>query len=70
MTVSGESPAIPVISKKSGLVYEQRLILKYIQENGKDPITGEELIEDDLIEVKSSEYFIIIQHFREDENKT
>ena len=63
MTVSGEPPALPVISKKSGLVYEQRLILKYIQENGKDPITGEELIEDDLIEVKASEYSIIMTQF-------
>lgn len=55
-TVSGEPPATPVISKKSGLVYEQRLILKYIQENGKDPITGDVLTEDDLIEIKASEY--------------
>jgi len=45
-----------VISKKSGLVYEQRLILKYIEENGKDPITGDSLTEYDLIEVKASEY--------------
>ncbi|PWN32744.1 putative PRP19-non-snRNP spliceosome component required for DNA repair [Meira miltonrushii] len=52
--ISGEPPVTPVISKKSGLVYEQRLILKYIQENGKDPITGDTLTEDDLIEIKAN----------------
>ena len=57
-TVSGEPPTTPVVSKKSGLIYEQRLILKYIQENGKDPVTGEELSEDDLVELKPSEYFL------------
>lgn len=45
-----------MISKKSGLIYEQRLILKYIQENGKDPITGDVLYEDDLLEIKASKY--------------
>ena len=55
-TVSGEPPKVPVVSKKSGLVYEQRLIHKYIEENGKDPVTGDTLELDDLIEIKSSEY--------------
>lgn len=55
-SVSGEPPTTPVVSKKSGLVYEARLIRKYIQENGKDPISGEELVEDDLLEIKASEY--------------
>jgi pre-mRNA-processing factor 19 len=53
--VSGEPPTTPVVSKKSGLVFEARLIRKYIQENGKDPISGEELTEEDIIEVKASE---------------
>jgi pre-mRNA-processing factor 19 len=48
-------PSTPVISKKSGLIYEQRLIEKYIAENGKDPVTGEQLSEDDLVLVKQSE---------------
>jgi pre-mRNA-processing factor 19 len=43
------------VNKKNGLVYEARLIRKYIQENGRDPISGEELVEEDLIEVKASE---------------
>ncbi|CDU23714.1 probable PRP19-non-snRNP spliceosome component required for DNA [Sporisorium scitamineum] len=52
--ISGEPPKVPVVSKKSGLVYEQRLIHKYINENGKDPVTGDTLELDDLIEIKSS----------------
>ena len=55
LAVSGEPPTTPVVSKKSGLVYEARLIRKYIQENAKDPISGEELSEEDLVEVKASE---------------
>ncbi|WFD33857.1 RING-type E3 ubiquitin transferase [Malassezia cuniculi] len=52
--ISGEAPTEPVVSKKSGLVYEKRLIESYIAEHGKDPVTGEELSVDDLIVVKVS----------------
>lgn len=38
----------------SGNVFEKRLIEAYIAENGKDPVTGEELTLDDLVELKSS----------------
>ena len=38
----------------SGNVFEKRLIDAYIAENGKDPVTGEELTLDDLVELKSS----------------
>ncbi|KAL4782239.1 WD40-repeat-containing domain protein [Aspergillus varians] len=51
--ISGEAPQVPVISPKSGSVFEKRLIEAYIAENGKDPVTGEELSTDDLIEVKT-----------------
>lgn len=53
--ISGEAPQDPVVSSKSGHVYERRLILKYITENGTDPITGEKLEESDLVTVKASE---------------
>lgn len=54
LAVSGTSPLHPVVSTKSGLVYEKDLILKYLKDNdGKDPITGEELAETELIEVKT-----------------
>ncbi|KAI9375248.1 WD40-repeat-containing domain protein [Aspergillus egyptiacus] len=51
--ISGEAPQVPVVSPKSGSVFEKRLIEAYIAENGKDPVTGEELSTDDLIEVKT-----------------
>jgi hypothetical protein len=34
-------------------VFERRLIEKYIRENGTDPINGERLSEDMLIDIKS-----------------
>lgn len=52
--ISGEPPQDPVISPKSGLVYERRLILKYITDNGTEPITGDKLEESDLVSVKPS----------------
>ncbi|KAF9535329.1 WD40-repeat-containing domain protein [Crepidotus variabilis] len=52
--ISGEPPQDPVVSQKSGKVYERRLIVKYINENGTDPITGDKLEEADLIAIKAS----------------
>ncbi|KAI1102909.1 Prp19-domain-containing protein [Jackrogersella minutella] len=51
--ISGEAPQEPVVSKLSGAVFEKRLIEKYIEENAKDPVTGEDLTIDDLLPVKS-----------------
>ncbi|KAJ0418405.1 WD40-repeat-containing domain protein [Aspergillus carlsbadensis] len=51
--ISGEAPQVPVVSPKSGSVFEKRLIEAYIAENGKDPVNGEELSTDELIEVKA-----------------
>ncbi|OJJ51081.1 hypothetical protein ASPZODRAFT_316753 [Penicilliopsis zonata CBS 506.65] len=51
--ISGEAPQVPVVSSKSGTVFEKRLVEAYIAENGKDPVNGEELSTDDLIEVKA-----------------
>jgi pre-mRNA-processing factor 19 len=55
--ISGEPPLEPVVSSKSGKVYERRLIVKYITENGTDPITGEKLEESDLIPIKACTSF-------------
>ncbi|KAJ5997386.1 hypothetical protein N7499_006220 [Penicillium canescens] len=51
--ISGEAPQVPVVSSKSGSVFEKRLIEAYIAEHGKDPVNGEELSTDDLVDVKS-----------------
>ena len=51
--ISGEPPQEPVVSPKSGQLYEKRLILKYIAENGTDPTTGDKLEESDLITIKA-----------------
>lgn len=45
-------PEQPVVSPSSGAIFERRIIEKYLLENGCDPITGNELKAEDLIEVK------------------
>ncbi|KAG9314622.1 nuclear matrix protein [Chiua virens] len=52
--ISGEPPQDPVVSAKSGHVYDRRLILKYINDNGTDPLTGEKLEESDLLAIKAN----------------
>lgn len=37
-------------------MYEKALIERYIEENGTDPISGEALTKEDLVEVKASEW--------------
>ncbi|TPX56557.1 hypothetical protein PhCBS80983_g04467 [Powellomyces hirtus] len=56
--LSGESPEDPVVSKVSGSVFEKRLILKYITDNGRDPVNGEDLSVDDLLPLKLTNKFI------------
>ncbi|KAF2025356.1 Prp19-domain-containing protein [Setomelanomma holmii] len=51
--ISGEAPREPVASRKSGNVFEKRLIEAHIAENHTDPVTGEDLAVEDLIELKS-----------------
>lgn len=51
--LSNEVPEVPVVSPVSGSIFEKRLIIKYLEENGHtDPINGEALREDQLIELK------------------
>jgi pre-mRNA-processing factor 19 len=51
--ISGEAPREPVASRKSGNVFEKRLIEAHISEHHTDPVTGEDLSTEDLIELKS-----------------
>ncbi|RMZ76852.1 hypothetical protein DV738_g4739, partial [Chaetothyriales sp. CBS 135597] len=52
--ISGEAPQVPVVSSKSGNVYEKRLIEAYISENGTEPTSGEALSTEDLIDLKTA----------------
>lgn len=40
--------------ESTGTVYEKRLIESYIAENARDPVNGEELSVDDLVELKTA----------------
>ncbi|XVF66405.1 hypothetical protein PTKIN_Ptkin10aG0032900 [Pterospermum kingtungense] len=52
-SISGEVPEEPVVSTKSGLLYEKRLIERHIADYGKCPVTGEPLTMDDIVPVKT-----------------
>eukprot|EP01132_Coremiostelium_polycephalum_P000370 gene370-467_t len=51
-SISGNIPEEPVVSIKTGNIYEKRLIEKYIDSNGKEPVSGEPLSMSDLVTVK------------------
>lgn len=52
--VSGQPPLHPVLSTKSGHVYERTLVLKYLADNdSRDPITGDTISVDDLVDIKT-----------------
>jgi len=48
------------VSPVSGCIYERRLIEKYITENGTDPMNGEKLTVDELVNVKSMLLFFVV----------
>lgn len=50
--LSNETPEQPVVSPVSGSVFERRLISKYVREHGTDPINGQPLTEEMLIDLK------------------
>ncbi|KAJ2741948.1 hypothetical protein GGI20_004836 [Coemansia sp. BCRC 34301] len=53
-SISGETPVQPVVSAKTGRVYEYRLLQKYLSENGRlEPQTTHELSEDDMVRVSA-----------------
>ncbi len=52
--ISGSVPEQPVVSTKSGHVFERRLVEKYVRETGKCPITGEALALEELLPLKAS----------------
>lgn len=52
--ISGEVPEEPVVSKKSGLLFEKRLIERHVLDNGTCPVTKEPLSMDDIVPVKTN----------------
>eukprot|EP01113_Clastostelium_recurvatum_P037840 TRINITY_DN5573_c0_g1_i2.p1 TRINITY_DN5573_c0_g1~~TRINITY_DN5573_c0_g1_i2.p1 ORF type:complete len:500 (+),score=118.50 TRINITY_DN5573_c0_g1_i2:135-1634(+) len=51
-TLSGSAPEHPVVSAKSGHIFERRLIEQYIETHGKDPVNDQPLTTADLVEIK------------------
>ncbi|KAJ2125640.1 hypothetical protein IW147_000700 [Coemansia sp. RSA 720] len=49
--ISGEAPTEPVISAKTGRIYEKRILQKYMEEHGCEPQTDHALSADDIISV-------------------
>ena len=63
--VSNEVPEHPVISPVSGHIYEKRLIEKYIKENGTDPMTGDKLAMEMLLDVKGINLLGDLYYFKQ-----
>lgn len=57
-SISNEVAEDPVICKSSGLIYERRLLEKFIENHGKDPSTDVAASLDDIIDIKSKQVFI------------
>lgn len=58
-SLSGEEAQEPVVSPKSGCIFEKRLIESYISTTGKDPVSEESLAVEELIGVKSKDPVIV-----------
>nr|VZH89341.1 unnamed protein product [Spirometra erinaceieuropaei] len=55
-SLSNEVPEQPVLSPRSGHIFERRLIEKYLTETGCDPINQQPLSPEELIEVKTAPF--------------
>ncbi|ODQ79565.1 hypothetical protein BABINDRAFT_16547, partial [Babjeviella inositovora NRRL Y-12698] len=53
-TVSGNVAREPVFSPKSGRIFERSTVVSYIQKFHKDPVTNDELAEEDLLPVAAA----------------
>lgn len=54
LTVSGEETTDPVLSPKSRMIFDRKLLETYITKNGKDPITNDLLSIKELIPIRTS----------------
>jgi pre-mRNA-processing factor 19 len=55
-SISGMIAEIPVLSKKTGHIYEKRLIEKHLNISNKCPVTGSDMSIEDLIEIKCESF--------------
>lgn len=55
-TISGQPTDNPVVSPKSGAVFDKNLIIKYIEEFGKDPTNDIDLTPEELIPLKLNDH--------------
>jgi pre-mRNA-processing factor 19 len=53
-SISGSVPQEPVVSKKTGHLYEKRIIEKYIKSEGRCPISGKDMTEEDLLIIEAN----------------
>ncbi|KAK0139812.1 Pre-mRNA-processing factor 19 [Merluccius polli] len=60
--ISNEVPEHPCVSPVSSQVFERRLIEKYIAENGTDPMNGQPLSEEQLVDIKGNEVVSPVSH--------
>ncbi|KAK6459752.1 Prp19/Pso4-like-domain-containing protein [Scheffersomyces xylosifermentans] len=58
-SISGEVATDPVVSPKSGAIFERKHIENYISTSGTDPINDEPLSVDELVSIKSSSSGIV-----------
>jgi hypothetical protein len=45
---------VAILTSRAGTVFEKRLVEKFVEENGKDPVTGEEMDLEDLLPIKTA----------------
>ena len=58
--VCHEVPEEPVLSPVSGRVFERRLVTKWVQDNGTDPVSGEPLSVEQLVTINGKLLSIIL----------
>lgn len=52
-SICGRVPNEPVVSRLNGALYERKLIEQFVEQHGRDPVTNEPLMKDDLLPVRS-----------------
>lgn len=51
-SISGEHTTEPVLSLKSHRIFDAKLLTEYVKINGKDPVSGEPMSDDDIVSIE------------------